>query len=37
MSIDDELMHRQQLDGGDAEREQMLDHRIAAETEVRAA
>ena len=37
MSVDDELMHGQQLECGDAEREEVLDHRIAAEAEIRAA
>ena len=37
MPVDDELVHGQQLDRGDAEREEVLDHRIAAEAEVRAA
>ena len=37
MPVDDELVHGQQLDRRDAEREEVLDHRVAAEPEVRAA
>ena len=37
MAIDDELVHRQQLDRRDPEIEEVLDHRIAAEPEIRAA
>ena len=35
--VDDEVVHGQQLERGDAERQEVLDHRVAAEPEVRAA
>jgi len=37
MTVDDELVYGQQLDRSDAEREEILDHRVAAETEIRPA
>src|SRR5678815_6032934 len=37
MAIDDELMYRQKLDRGDTKREEILDHRVAAEAEICAA